>query len=68
MDCTGVFFFGFFLGAGLVLVLVIKKKLLRRSQPDSEFIACPFCTEPVRTGAIACKHCHRSLKGKGASA
>jgi hypothetical protein len=36
--------------------------------PPLDFFACPFCTEPVRTGSTVCKHCHRTLPDRTASA
>ncbi len=59
---------GTFLGAVfvfffvIVVFAIIVKAGRKRSAPESEFFACPYCSEPLRTGVIVCKHCHRSLE------
>jgi hypothetical protein len=56
MDSLFAFIVGLLIG--FVLGWVNKKSKL----PDpSPFFACPFCSEPLRTGSVVCNHCHRDL-------
>ena len=58
---------GLFLGwiGVIIMVGVAPTDAARRATAfeNGQAFACPFCREPVRTGATVCPHCQRDLPG-----
>jgi hypothetical protein len=52
---------------GILIGIVIGMKVRRRPEAVSPFTECPYCQEPIRTGAKVCKSCHRSVEKELAS-
>jgi hypothetical protein len=59
------FALGFCLGwlGVLIIALTTPTDAARRTHALRNGFACPFCQEPVRTGATVCPHCQRDLPG-----
>ncbi len=57
------FALGLFLGwlGVLIIALTTPTDAARRTHALRNGFACPFCQEPVRTGATVCPHCQRDL-------
>ena len=58
---------GFLLGIvlgwiGVIIIAVLEPTAeFRREMDLKDGFPCPFCMEPVRTGASVCPHCRRDL-------
>jgi type IV secretory pathway protease TraF len=59
--------FGAGIAVGAVLGVVGTLLFKRSPKADVGFFRCPYCSEPVRTGATVCKSCHRSLSKSSAT-
>ena len=57
-----------FMGCGILPLLVILVAFLKPVESKGKFKRCPFCQEMVRWQAIVCPHCQRDLEMARATA